>query len=208
MKPNNKPYILGLTGGIASGKSNVAGYLRGFGCPVIDADEISRDITAKDGPALPHIRQAFGDDVFYDNGELNRSSLSAIVFFDCDKLEKLNEITHPMIFEKMKRQLDELSDYPIVTFEVPLLFETGMDKICDEVWTVYTSFENQMKRLMKRNKLTEEQARARIICQMSNDERLARSDYSIDSSFEYENTFRQTQELWNDLLRRLGLDGG
>ncbi len=207
MKPSNKPYILGLTGGIASGKSNVAGYIRGFGCPVIDADEISRNITAKDGPALPHIRQAFGDYVFYDNGELNRSSLSAIVFFDCDKLKLLNDITHPIIFEKMKRKLNELSDNPIVTLEVPLLFETGMDKICDEVWTVYTSFENQMKRLMKRNKLTEEQARARILCQISNDERLARSDYSIDSSFEYENTFRQTQELWNDLLRRLGLDG-
>ena len=100
MKPSNKPYILGLTGGIASGKSNVAGYIRGFGCPVIDADEISRNITAKDGPALPYIRQAFGDGVFYDNGELNRSSLSAIVFFDCDKLEKLNEITHLLYLKK------------------------------------------------------------------------------------------------------------
>jgi dephospho-CoA kinase len=206
MKPNNKPYILGLTGGIASGKSNVAGYLRGFGCPVIDADEISRNITAKDGVALPYIRQAFGNSVFYDNGELNRSALSRVVFVDCDKLEKLNEITHPIIFEEMKKQLDELSDYPIVTLEVPLLFETGMDKICDEVWTVYTSFENQMARLMKRNKLTEEQARARIMCQISNEEKLARSDHTIDSSFEYENTFRQTEELWNDLLRRLKLD--
>ncbi|MDO5022694.1 MAG: dephospho-CoA kinase [Eubacteriales bacterium] len=206
MKANKQPYILGLTGGIASGKSNVARVLKSFGCDVIDADEISRNITADNGIALPLIEKHFGSEVMNPDGTLNRKELANIVFSDGEKLELLNSITHPLICKIMRQTMEDLKNSPVICLEVPLLFETGWDKYCDETWVVYTSYENQLARLMKRNYLTFRDAKLRIDAQMSTEERLFRSDESIDTSFSYKYTRHRVEKLWNDLLRRINID--
>ncbi|MGI6215036.1 MAG: dephospho-CoA kinase [Christensenellales bacterium] len=206
MKANKRPYIIGLTGGIASGKSNVAKVLASLGCPVINADEISRNITDKNGIALPLIKEQFGESAFNNNGTLNRKALSDIVFSDKDKLEALNSIMHPLILKIMLQKVESLSDEPVACIEVPLLFETGWDKYCDETWTVYTSREQQLSRLMKRSRLTFREAKLRIKAQMPTEERLMKSDEAIDSSFSYQYTSKQVEKLWNNIARRINID--
>ncbi len=200
----SKPYIVGLTGGIASGKSNIARTLVSFGIPVIDADEISHELTKPNGHALPHLRAQFGDDIFLENGELSRSALAAIVFHDDKALSDLNAIMHPMIFAEMKRRLQTLAHEPVVVLEIPLLFETGTQRCCDEVWTAYVPYEEQLRRLMKR-KVSREHAVARIDSQMPAKSRNEQSDHIIDTSGTYEQTQAQVESLWQDLKRRLHL---
>lgn len=200
----SKPYIVGLTGGIASGKSNIARTLLSFGIPVIDADEISHELTKPNGHALPHLRAQFGDDIFLENGELSRSALAAIVFHDDKALSDLNAIMHPMIFAEMKRRLQALAHEPVVVLEIPLLFETGTQRCCDEVWTAYVPYEEQLRRLMKR-KVSREHAIARIDSQMPAKSRNEQSDHIIDTSGTYEQTQTQVESLWQDLKRRLHL---
>ena len=134
MKPN-KPYVIGLTGGIACGKSHVARELRSLGVPVLDADAISRGVTAPGGAALPAIRAAFGDEVFQGES-LDRRALGALVFGDAQKRRQLEEIIHPLVIAQMQRETEE-ANAAVVGWDVPLLYETGMDARCDEVWCVY-----------------------------------------------------------------------
>ena len=126
-------FILGLTGGIASGKTNLTDALRAHGARVADADEISRALTAPGGEALPAIREAFGDAVFHGD-ELDRRALGQAVFSDEDARRKLEAILHPMVLDAMRAQ--SRGD-GITVWCVPLLFETGMDRFCDEVWCAY-----------------------------------------------------------------------
>ena len=140
-------YVIGLTGGIACGKSNISRALKEAGVPVIDADEISRNVTAKGGPALPAIREKWGDQVF-DGDELNRRALSDIVFADPQAREALNAIIHPMVISEIHRQMDE-TDGPVV-MDVPLLFEVGMDSWCQEIWCAYVPQKEQVRRVRKR----------------------------------------------------------
>ncbi len=130
----NRPYVLGLTGGIACGKSYVARLLRQRGIPVLDADAISRALTADGGAALPAVRAAFGDQVF-DGDTLNRRALGEVVFADPAARKRLEGILHPLIISRMQRET-EASGAPLVAWDVPLLYETGMDAQCDEVWCV------------------------------------------------------------------------
>ncbi len=200
----SKPYILGLTGGIASGKSNIARTIKSYGIPVIDTDEISHSLTKPSGLALPRLREHFGDGIFQENGELIRSALSAVVFNNPKELAALNAIMHPMIFEEMERRLNTHAHEPIVVLEIPLLFETGSQRYCDEVWTVYVPYEEQLKRLIKR-KIPKEQAIARIASQMPAEKRNEQSDQIIDTSGTYEQTRAQVDKLLQDLKRRLDL---
>ena len=205
MKANNG-YIIGLTGGIACGKSNVARMLKAEGCPVIDTDKISHALTAPGGLALPRIRAAFGDGVFTETGELDRARLADNVFSDPCQIYKLNAILHPMIFAEMKRQMEIFHHAPVLILEIPLLFETGADKYCDEVWAVYVQPEEQLRRLMRRNSLTPQQALDRINSQMPALEKARRANAAIDTSGSYAQTAAKVKTLWEDLLRRLSID--
>ena len=140
-------YVIGLTGGIACGKSNISRSLKAAGVPVIDADEISRNLTASEGPALPAIRARFGDQVF-DGEELNRRTLSDIVFSDPAARDDLNAIIHPMVLREIHRQMEE-TDGPVV-MDVPLLYEVGMDAWCQEIWCAYAPQKEQVRRVRKR----------------------------------------------------------
>ncbi len=160
--------IIALTGGIACGKTTLANMLRELGAPVIDADAISRSLTAPGGKALPALREAFGGEVFQDGQTLNRAALAARVFQDPEQLRKLNAVTHPLIIERMQSEIERCrkSGAPVVVLDVPLLFEIGLDRLADETVCVSAPLPVQLKRLMTRNGLTEEQAMRRIQSQM------------------------------------------
>lgn len=199
----SKPYVVGLTGGIASGKTGVANVLREMGMMVLDADAISRSVTAPDGEALGDVRRVFGDKVF-DGDILNRRALGEVVFSDPEKRRALEEIIHPMVIGKMQRLTDE-ANADIVFWDVPLLYETGMDKSCHEVWCVHVSAREQVRRVMRRDQLTRQQALSRINSQMPVTEKKSRAQHLIDTSGTYRNTRRRVRGLMRDLQRRLQL---
>ena len=200
MKPS-KPYVLGLTGGIACGKSHVSRELRALGVPVMDADALSHGLTAPGGAALPAIREAFGDGVF-DGEVLNRKALGALVFLDDEKRARLEGILHPLILRAMQEET-AASDAPIVAWDVPLLFETGLDKRCDEVWCVYITPGEQLRRVMRRDHLSQQAAQARIDSQMSMEEKKSRAQHRISTMGARAATRRRVRGLLKDLQRRL-----
>ncbi|MBR1606300.1 MAG: dephospho-CoA kinase [Clostridia bacterium] len=200
MKPS-KPYVVGLTGGIACGKSHVSRELRALGVPVMDADAISHGLTGPEGAALPAIRQAFGDGVF-DGETLNRKALGALVFSDDEKRGQLEGILHPLILRTMLEET-AASQAPIVAWDVPLLYETGLDRQCDEVWCVYITLDEQLKRVMRRDHLSQQAAQARIDSQMPMEEKKARARHRISTMGTRAETRRHVRGLLRDLQRRL-----
>ncbi|MBQ7655222.1 MAG: dephospho-CoA kinase [Clostridia bacterium] len=196
-------YVIGLTGGIACGKSNLSRALKENGAPVIDADEISRALTAKGGAALPAIRERFGDGVF-DGDELNRRALSDIVFSDPAQRDALNAILHPMVLSEIHRQMDE-TDGPVV-MDVPLLYEVGMDSWCQEIWCAYVPQKEQVRRVCKRGVITYKEALRRIHSQMPVMEKRKRADHVIRTDGTKAESAEIALKLWQDAMDRLKSD--
>lgn len=182
--------IIGLTGSIACGKSNVSDTLRQLGAAIIDGDLLSREVTAPGGPALPALRETFGEGVFHPDGTLNRRALGAVVFGDEAARARLNGIIHPMVKELTRQRIEEArrSGAALCVLDMPLLFETGMEGLCDRVWCVWLPREIQLQRLMARDSFTAEEAEARLRSQLSADEKAARADVVIDTSGSIEYT--------------------
>ena len=201
MKPS-KPYVVGLTGGIASGKSTLARALSEAGAPLIDADQVARGQTAQGGAALPAIRAAFGERVF-DGEALNRRALAAHVFANKDALATLNSITHPLILQEIDRRIAALQDAPAVVLDVPLLYEVGWDSRCDEVWCAWVPVWRQMIRLMRRDGLSPLHAWRRIKSQMPGRERRNRADHVVDTSGTKQQSARRVLALWNNVLKKV-----
>ena len=198
-------YVIGLTGGIACGKSNLSSALRTAGACVIDADQISRALTAPGGEALPAIRAAFGSGVFAGDS-LNRRALGALVFEDEKARERLNAITHPLVFKEMRRQLDGCAGAAVL--DVPLLFECGIDAWCDEIWCAYLPQREQVKRLMARDGLTRGEALGRIRAQMPAREKARRSDRVIRTDGSREESARIVLSLWRELSPNIRKEKG
>jgi dephospho-CoA kinase len=185
--------IIGLTGGIAAGKSSIARMLRALGAAVIDADLIARQIVTPGSPALAEIRQTFGDDFLTPQGELDRKKLGALVFSDPKAREKLNLITHPRIAQQMSDETERArSEQKKAAFlEAALLFEAKWDQGLDGVWVVAIPEALQIERLIQRDGYTEEQARARLASQMPLAQKLSRASLVIDNA----GSLEQTQEF-------------
>lgn len=197
--------VVGLTGGIASGKSLVSTYLRELGAQIIDADEIARRLVQPGGPVLREIVAEFGDAVLNADGTLNRKELGRIVFSDPAKLDRLNKITHPHILAEIKMLLDkhrESGSDRVAVLDAPLLYEVGGEGLVDEVWVVYVDYPTQLERLMMRDNLSEEDARRRIAAQIPLEEKVRRADKVIDNRSTPEETKRQVRRLWEELHRR------
>lgn len=197
----NKPYIIGLTGGIASGKSNLDKALSREGVLVIDADKISHGLTRDGGAALPALRARYGDSIF-DGDKLNRKRFGDLVFSDKQQLAALNAILHPMIRAEIERQIEENAALPALVIDVPLLYEVGWDSMCDEVWCAWAPPFEQVRRLMRRDEHGLFQAIRRVRAQLPAKEKCRRADYSIDTRGTKENSAAQVIALWRDALRR------
>ena len=202
--PANKPYVVGLTGGTGCGKSEAARYLSGLGARHIDADAISRSLTAADGEAIPEIRRLFGGEVFAEDGSLNRRALHDLVFSSIAHKRALEGIIHPLVQRKTMDEIQAAGEdgFAVVILDVPLLFESGMDVLCDETWTMSAPEEIQIERICQRDGLNEDQARARIAGQMSMEDRNARADKVIRSDRSIEKTRAELNQLYQQLLRR------
>ncbi len=193
--------LIGLTGGIASGKSLVSRQLQGLGAAVIDADRIARDVVQPGTPGWEMIVKEFGRSVIGSDGELDRKALGLLVFNNPTALERLNRITHPLILAEIEKLLQKYrSEHErTVVLDAPLLFETGLDRFVDETWVVTVDYQTQVKRLMARDRLTEQDARQRIAVQMPLEEKVRRADRVIDNRGTREETERQVKEAWVNL---------
>lgn len=191
--------IIGLTGGIASGKTTVSDYLKKRGYVVLDADAYSKKTTAKNGPAIPAIIEAFGADIVSESGELDRKKLGSIIFNDADKRRELNEIVHPLIRKMMNADEEKYIQKGHVFLDIPLLFENGLNERCDLVVTVFVDRDTQIKRLTARNDLTVEEAEARINSQMPLTEKVQKSDFRLDNNGTVEMLYEQIDRFTGDL---------
>lgn len=196
--------VIGLTGGIASGKSLVSRLLRELGALVIDADQIAREVVEPGKPAYHSILREFGNQVLNPDGSLNRQALGRLVFSDPRKLERLNQITHPLIIAEIQKLLKSyrlLFPEKAVVLDAPLLYEAGLESIVDEVWVVYVDYPTQLQRLMERDGLTREEARRRIEAQLPLEEKVKRADRVIDNRGTPEETALQVRKLWNEIAK-------
>ena len=183
--------ILGLTGGIACGKSTISAYLKEFGLPVIDADECSRAVVEKGSIGLEKLTEIFGNKILENDGTLNRKALGQIVFSDSEQLSLLNSVMEPLIREEISRRLNQENNADLVVLDAPLLIEQHYDKICDFIMTIDVSKKIQLERLIERDNLSEDEAKSRIESQLSSRERNGFADVVIDSSGTVEQTRKQ-----------------
>lgn len=193
---------IGLTGGIASGKTTVANWLKHQGIALVDADQIARQVVAPYEEGLARIRAHFGDSVLQKDGSLDRSKLGQLVFSQPRKLEELNELLHPLIRARMKTQLADLEEHghSFVFLDIPLLFESHLEDWVDRILVVYVPQELQLRRLMARNHLDSQAAEARIHAQLPLEEKVKRADAVINNSASPEATYEQLHQLmahWN-----------
>lgn len=176
------PKVIGLTGGIASGKSTVSELLSVFGFKVVDADKAAREAVKKGSKGLAQVREVFGDEAIDENGEMNRRYMGDLVFNHTEKRLELNAIIHPIVRDIMEEEKQEyLKQGYNVIMDIPLLFENELENTVDEVWVVYTSESIQMDRLMQRNNLSLEDAKARVYSQISIDKKSRMADHVIDN---------------------------
>jgi dephospho-CoA kinase len=193
-------YLIGLTGGIASGKSTIARRLAEHGAIIIDADIVSREVVAPGSQALASIALEFGEDMIDSEGALNRAKLGALVFSNAEKREKLNAIMHPAVKTRSAEILAKASaDNPdsVIVYDVPLLVEADIARNYDEIVVASAPEETRIKRMIQLRGLTVEEAKARIGAQASEAKRLAIADVVIDTGGDLQHTLEQVDALWD-----------
>lgn len=195
--------VIGLTGGIACGKSNVSETLRDLGAVIIDGDVLSRELTAPGGEALPAIRARFGDGVFQEDGTLNRRRLGAVIFGNDEARLALDGIMQPLLWALIRRRMEEArsAGSAICVLDMPLLYEAGLDALCDTVWCVYIPEETQIERLMARDGFTRQEALSRLRSQMPAKEKAEKAQVVIDTSGSISYTKAMLPELYARELR-------
>jgi dephospho-CoA kinase len=193
--------VLGLTGGIGSGKSLVARIFNDLGADVIDADQLARDVVEPGQPALNEIADAFGPEVLLPDGRLNRSWLGTIIFADAAARARLNAITHPPIRKRMAEEVAvRQGRQGVVILDIPLLYENARLDPVEAVIVVWVDRATQLRRLTERDGFSVEEAQRRIDTQMSLDEKRKRADHLIDNSGSPEATRRQVEAVYRQYL--------
>lgn len=189
--------IIGLTGGIASGKSTVSNLLRQAGVPIVDADQVTRQVQRPGSPALDKLAAAFGNQIIQSDGNLDRAQLGKRVFADAAARQELNQIMQPLIRDAIWQAVDTLKkqNVPNVILDLPLLYEQHYDEDCDLVVVVTVSPETELRRLMARNHYSAAEAKERIAAQMPLSQKVARADVVIDNDASLEQTRRQVAQL-------------
>ena len=197
--------IIGLTGGIASGKSTVTKYLRQQGYTVVDCDKIAWELAEPDRSIWQVYFARYGSKVINPDRSLNRQAVADIVFRDKKELDAINSLVHPLIKDEMMSQVKAASDEgeTVIFLDVPLLFEASYDKLVDEKWLVYVSRDTQLRRLMSRNDFSHDEAVRRIDSQMSLEEKKKLSDVIINNNADRKRLRRQLDEK----LEHLRIEG-
>lgn len=190
--------VIGITGGIASGKSYVSNVIKEQGYVVIDADIVSKELSETGNAVFNAIIKAFGKEYLDENGNLNRKALGELVFNDEKSLKLLNEISHPLIIEEIKRRVNESND-ELVFVDVPLLYESNMEHLFDKIICVYLPKAIQIERLMNRDKISYEYAIKKIESQMNLEQKKNMADFVINSS----NSFDYVKENVIELIKTL-----
>ena len=199
--------IVGLTGGISSGKSTVSSYLKQLKIPVIDADEVARKVVEPNSQGAREIRKTFGSDVFEEDGSLNRQKLGSLIFSNAENRQKLDDLLQPLIKIMI---LDEIEEYRqkgenMIVLDLPLLFEKQYEELCEDIIVVYISKELQLERLMKRNQYTKQEALSRIDSQLSIEEKRKRATVLLDNQGTIQQLYHQVEqwlvETKNDILQ-------
>lgn len=201
--------VIGLTGGIASGKSLVAGILRELGAIVIDADAIAREVVEPGTEAWREIVEAFGEEFLLPSGHLDRKKLARKIFQDPAARKALEAITHPRIRQRILKEVDRQRSLDdscrrVIVLEIPLLFETGRPPGLDGVIVVYADEEVLLERLIARDGITREEAELRLRAQMPLPEKVRLADWVIDNNGPPEATRAQVEALWRELTGSIG----
>ena len=190
-------YIIGVTGGIACGKSTVSNELSKYGAKIINADKMAHWQLSPGGEIYEAYIEHFGKGILNDEGLIDRRKVAGIVFNNKDELQWINEVAHPILLRHVRERLSKYQSegVTLVILDVPLLFESGWDRECDEVWVVHLKHARQVNRLMERNNLTLEEAEDRIKAQIPSKERRKRADVVIDNNGYKSSTRKQIRRL-------------
>ena len=205
MQPGQPP-VVGLTGGIASGKTTLSNWLAEQGAHIIDADAMGHMVIAPNGPAYEEVIAAFGPEIVAEDGTIDRKKLGAIVFSAPEKLQQLNAISHPLMADMMQREIvrvrvrPEEHRPPLIVLDAAILFEAGWNELCDQTWAVVTEPKIALARLMERNGLDEAAAQARLDAQMSNADRIQRADFALENNHQIDDLLDAAGELWEQLV--------
>lgn len=198
---------VGLTGGIASGKSTVSEAFARLGAKVLDADEVAREVVLPGKPAWTKLRHTFGSEFFHPDGRLSRSKLRRLVFADPEQRSRLNAIVHPEVMREIDFRFEQLTsstEHGVVLVDVPLLIEVGVAHRFDKVVVVYVDESVQVMRLMQRDGLSREEARQALSVQIDLREKAKKADFVIDNSGTPEETQAQVEKVWQELLALAG----
>lgn len=196
---------MGLTGGIASGKSAVSQRMAGHGAVIIDADQLARQAVAPGSEALAEIVEHFGEDMLTAEGRLDRAALGERVFGDESARERLNSIVHPRVRAEAARQREYVADGSVVVEDIPLLIETGQQDRFDVVVVVQAPHEERVRRMVEDRGMSREEAESRVRAQASDKERAAAADVVLDNSGSPKELVRQVDDLWETLSNRVSM---
>ncbi|MGE4384721.1 MAG: dephospho-CoA kinase [Endomicrobiaceae bacterium] len=194
--------IIGLTGSIATGKSQSSKIFKELGCYIIDADKISWLLTTKGSRSLKDIVDNFGTDVLTAQGYLNRKKLADIIFNDKQSKKDLERILHPHIIKKINEIIAKKYECVDIIVDAPLLFEVGLDRICDKIIVIYAEYHLQLNRLIRRDKISKEEAVQRIDLQMPIEDKMKMADVTIDNSSTLADLKKNIKFIYKELKHR------
>lgn len=197
--------IVGLTGGIVSGKSTVALMFKDLGAKIVDADKLGHSVILPHKPAWEKIVKIFGKGILQNDLTIDREKLGKIVFANQPLLKKLNEITHPEITKIIKKEIDSVKNktynqQKTLIIDAALIYETKIDRLMEKIIVVYIDEDEQIKRLIKRNNLSKDEALQRIKSQMPMKEKVKMADYVVDNSDSLDKTKKQVEKIWKNLV--------
>ena len=197
--------IVGLTGGIVGGKSTVASMFRDLGAKIIDADKLGHNVILPSKSAWKKIVKIFGKDILQNDLTINREKLGKIVFANQTLLKKLNEITHPEITKMIKKEINLAKNKThnqekVLIIDAALIYEAKIDRFMDKIIVVYIDKDEQIKRLIKRNNLSKDEALQRVKSQIPMEEKAKMADYVIDNSNSLDKTREQVEKIWQSLV--------
>ncbi len=196
------PKVVGVTGGIGSGQSSVCQYLSNLGCKVIDVDKKAKQIINRDRSLQSDLRKTFGNEIFFRNGQLNRRLLASIAFQNEEKTQKLNRLVHPRMVAEVIEEMENArfsQKFPLIVIDAALIYEISIEQMFDSIIVVYTSLKMRIERVMKRDRQTRDEIMARVLRQISLEEKKNWADYVINNDGTLEDLEKQTQTVFDNI---------